>query len=140
MSIAHPPESVPYETYVRIELERDQWHNRYTQEQQAHTQTKRLLEQERQREQQRRQLWKTKLKPAEKATIEAFQRQIESPNAHRDDQGFTRINYKTASIHIGMSDKAPKNNFDKVLAQCPDLPKLAGAEIQTREEYDQELR
>jgi hypothetical protein len=39
-----------------------------------------------------------------------------------------------------MSDKAPKNNFDKVLAQCPDLPKLAGAEIQTREEYDQELR
>ncbi len=39
-----------------------------------------------------------------------------------------------------MSDKAPKNNFDKVLAQCPDLPKLAGAEIETREEYDQELR
>jgi hypothetical protein len=140
MSIAQPPASVPYAEFAKVQLERDQWRTRYQQEQQAHTQTKRLLEQERQRDMQRRQLWKTKLKPAEKATLEAFQRQLDNPKAHRDDQGFTRIVFKTAAINIGMSDKAPKNNFDKVLAQCPDLPKLAGAEIQTREEYDQELK
>src|ERR1700676_3580169 len=97
MSIAHPPESVPYETYVqeqqkriKTEQERDQWRNRYTQEQQAHTQTKRLLSQEQQRQQQRRKFWQTKLKPAEKATLEAVDRQLQSPHAHRDEEGFTR--------------------------------------------------
>jgi hypothetical protein len=140
MSIAQHPASVPYQTYVRMEQERDQWRSRYQAEHQARIQAERERDQIRQREQQRRKLWQTKLKPAEKATIEAFQRQIDSPNAHRDEQGFTRINYKTASIHIGMSEKTPKVSFDKVLAQCPDLPTLAGAQIQTREEYDPELR
>jgi hypothetical protein len=111
------------------------------QERDARIRAEQELTQERAEKRQRKQLWRTKLKPAEKATIEEFQRQLDSPNAHRDENGFTRITFKTAGINIGMADKTTKNNFEKVLEQCPDLLTLAGAEVDTdREEYDPELK
>ncbi len=107
--------------YQEIEQDRNYWKNRYYSEQQ-----------------QRRNLWRTKLKPPEKATLEEFQRQMESPRTYTDKDGSKRMCFKTAGINTGLADKTIKANFERVLDQCPDLLSLAQAEIDTREEYDPE--
>lgn len=134
MSIAHPPSSVPYAQFVAIEHERDQWRSRYEQEHQAHTHTKQERDQwhnryaqEHQRQQQRRKLLKTPFKSTEKLVIEEMQRQVESPHAQHDEQGYTRFCYATAGINIGTDDKTAKRSINAILEQCPNFP------IQTKE-------
>ena len=109
------------QAYKEIEQDRDYWKNRYFQEQK-----------------QRRKLWRTKLKPTEKAVIEEFQRQIDSPNTYTDEDDWKRMCFKTAGINLGIADKTTKTNFERVLDQCPDLLSLADAQIDSREEYDPE--
>ncbi len=115
MSIAHPPETVPYQTYVRIQRERDYWKDRCTKAEQERNQ-------ERARQQQRRQLLKSPFKSTEKLVIEEMQRQIDNPNATRDQDGYTRICYKTAGIALGTDEKTPKRTIAAIIEQCPEFP------------------
>jgi len=86
-------------------------------------QLERELSRERAIKKQERELRKKKdFKPAEKFTLSELQRQIDSPNAHKDEEGFTRICYSTAAINTGMSDSTPKRKVDALQEQWPDMP------------------
>lgn len=113
---SHDPETISREKYeaVRKQL-------------QIANQRIRQLEQENQqlraREWQERKLRKKKdFKPAEKLILSELQRQIESPNAHKDTNGFTRFCYATAALNTGMSESTPKRKIEAIFEQWPDCP------------------
>src|SRR6266550_1539178 len=82
---------------------------------------------------QRRELRKKKdFKPAEKDIIIEMDRQIDSPHAHKDEEGFTRFCYSTATINNSTSDSTPKRNVEAVLEQWTDFP----IEVKKVDEYE----
>lgn len=129
MSIAYPPDTVPYSELVKEQKAHAQTkqalaqvNQLLAQEREAHKQTRQQLGQERGAKQQRRQFMKTKFKPAEKLMIEETQRQIDSPQSHKDAEGYTRLCFETAAINMGMSSKTPKRSLEAVIEQAPTLP------------------
>jgi hypothetical protein len=116
-----PHESVPYTEFAQVARERDQWYNRYNQEHQAHTHTKQLLADERNRKAWERKLWKNRqLNPAHKLGLIAMKEAIERAQTH-DEEGRARINLTTISEAIGMSPDTASRTLKKFAQQLPGL-------------------
>ena len=126
LALPNSPQMVPIATFQKVQQELQRANQKVRQLEQENQQLKSEKWQE-------RNLRKKKdFKPAEKYTILELQRQIESPNTRKDDEGFTRFCYSTAAINTGLSDSTPKRKIEAILEQWPDCP----IETKEVEEYE----
>src|SRR5260370_12124163 len=122
------PQTVPYETFQKAQQALQKANQRIRELEQENQQLKAEKWQE-------RKLRKKKdFKPTEKYAFGELQGQIDNPNAHKDEQGFTRFCYATAAIHTVLSDTTVKRRIDAILKQWPDC----SIEIKEATEYTED--